>query len=190
MMKRWMLILLVILLGSSPALAQQCQREGTCGIVPWQMPNFPVLRSPTPFPTQVATQQLTPTATATRTNTPGPTPTPATPSPTMTATQVVNMDGIYEQLGTIQAISNATPVYIDNDENAPNFAANTLMFFGYVRGVQQLTFGPFTPLISFFFFAFFFYVGVNAFFILLPVITAVVGLIRRLVSFILDFIPG
>lgn len=194
------LIILLMLLVAIPVMAQTATPTATgtripasdptcgnglpCGPIPWPLPNLPYLPSPTVFPTIVVTATLTPSPVyGPGTSAPGPTSTPAA-SPTF------ELDGLEDAMATLSSISQNTPIAIDGfNFDAEGLGTSAGEFFGTIKGISELHLGPFTPLVVFFFFAFIFVLGVQASGIALPLIAAIFGFIRRVVSTILDFIP-
>lgn len=160
-------------------IAQQCDHNLPCGRVPWDMPSFPLLLSPTKIPTVVATSvggnPLTPTS---------------TPTPSPTGTFIFDPSDLNDQLGTLQAIAGATPMQADNPNTPANFGESVTLFFGYARGISTISFGVFTPIVGLIFFGFFFWLGLQVLFFLLPVISSLIGVIRKVLNLVLEFLPG
>jgi hypothetical protein len=126
-------------------------------------------------------------------NAPSPTPTSipgCTPFvPTATATSQFDVSGVNNQISTMSAILNATPVPAPTASGADP-GAYAGQAFGFLLGISTVHFGVFTPLIQFAFFALFTFIGLRVAFFLIPVIAAFIGIIRKIVQVILDFIPG
>lgn len=124
---------------------------------------------------------------------PAPTPTPipgCSPFvPTATATTQFDVSGLNNQIATMSAIMNATPVPAPTAIGADP-GAYAGQAFGFLIGIQNIHFGVFTPLIQFAFFALFTFIGLRVTFFIIPVVAAFVGIIRKIVNTILDFIPG
>jgi hypothetical protein len=186
------LIALLILFAAVPAFAQTatpiptrrpvtdptCGNGLPCGPIPWPLPVLPYLPSPTVFPTIFITATVAPTSIG------------GTTAPTAVLSPTFEIEGIEDALATLGAITNNTPVAIDGfDFDSEGLGTDAGEFFGTIRGVSELHLGPFTPLIVFLFFAFLFVLGVQASGIVIPLLMAIFGFIRRIVGTILDFIP-
>lgn len=153
--------------------------------VPWQIAPPPTLASPTPMPTI----NIVMTATVAPTATPEPTATPVTPIPT----SGINATDIVQQLGTLQAMQSQTPAAFATLGTQPApvvLAANAGLFFGYAQGFTQNNFGKATALVNFFFFAIVFLMMLSLYLAMVPLVSAVIGFFRKVISFVLDFIPG
>lgn len=179
-----------------------------CGPIPWNLPRFPSLESPTPIPTLFITATPTPTYTPSLTPTwtpvlsPTITPTPSstyTPTPTYTPTLALDADFLNDQLATVQAMFDATPIEfvdaagtpVNTDTTFSELGTNAGMFFGYVRGAASNgNFGKITPLFAFVILTLTVVFLVKLSLYLLPVIAAIFGLIRKILNLILDFLPG
>ncbi len=184
------LLIVVTLLGLLiPALvtAQDCGGETLvpCGAIPWRLGSWPVLASPTPMPTVNATQSsanFPPTATAVSyAGLPG-----------------LDTSGISNQVATIQAVAQSTPIavsdlygsYATPGSGSPaTLGSNAGTFFGYVRGLSEVNIGPFTPLLTFLLVWFLSKLSLWLLTVFAPVIMVLIGLVRKAVSFILDFLP-
>lgn len=180
-MKRSLIIAVLFLLLSMPLSAQDCGHGLPCGAIPWAIPQLPALPSPTPFPTVLVNMTSTPTPT--RTPTPGGTPAP-------TATAQLNTGAINDQVATLSAIIDQTPeATFEPVFGSQDLAGNSGMFFGYVLGLQNLHFGVLTPLLTFVMFCFLYVLGTKVFLMLLPVLAAIYGVVRNIISLILEFLP-
>jgi hypothetical protein len=167
------------------AAAQDCGGDTLvpCGAIPWRLGTWPLLASPTPMPTISVTQAS------------GNFPPTATPVP-YAGLPGVDTSGISAQIATIQAASQATPIAISDlygsyaTPNSPaNLGSQAGTFFGYVRGLSDVNIGPFTPLLVFLLFWFVFKLSVWMLTVFAPVILVLIGLVRKVISFILEFIP-
>lgn len=179
-MKRTLLILLLMLLGTLPTLAQSdCANNLPCGGVPWRLPALPVLRSPTPFPTVIATSAsgFIPTSTGTVT-------------PTPSATLPIDMGSLNNSMATMSVALQVTAPAVGAGRAEFDMGNAGGQLIGYIMGLQNVHFGVFTPFVTFFFFAFFAFFGTKMLGILLPIISAIVGVIRKLIDVILQFLPG
>lgn len=160
----------------------QCSNNTPCGDVPWTLPQFPVLASPTPFPTELITVELTATPTAT----PGTgTPTAAPPTPT----QGVDTELINNQLQTLQAFAAATPFDYAPEIPPQNITENVSQVMSFGLGLQSANLGVLQPFISIGFFGFFTWLGLRLTFMILPLITGFVGLLRKMIDLLLQFLP-
>lgn len=188
------LILLALLALPVPAQAQNdddtCGRGLPCGPMPWPLPVLPTLQSPTPFPTVIL--QATPTP-------PGDTPTPTntfTPTATIAPTQEFDIDELADRVGTLEALAEQTnePIFnIDGTEEVGDFgpiATNSLTFFSYVKGLSAIETGPFSPLVGLMFSMFGFMLFITLLPFILPLIAAIYGFVRKVLSLIFDFLPG
>jgi hypothetical protein len=163
-----------------PSGSSDCGNGLPCGPIPWPLPAYVGLSSPTVFPTIVVTATRTPTplpgVTAGPTSVPGASPT-------------FELDGVGDQLATLEGIMNATTIPIEGGFSAEQLGTDAGQFFGTLKGVSEIHLGPFTPLLVFFFLAFIFVMGIQASGLIVPLVLAIFGFIRRLVSTILDFLP-
>lgn len=177
------LLTMVALASFAPVAAAQCQFYRECFQVPWAIPQFAELQSPTPFPTVVITQTYTPT------------PFTPTATPTIVPTSdytPVNATAVVEQLQTLQAIASGTPVPISIVTQSPAMlGANAAVFWGYAKGLGDGAFGDnFSPLITFGMAAILFLVALKFSLIIIPVLMSLIGAFRKVIRMVLDFIPG
>lgn len=106
-------------------------------------------------------------------------------------------DGLLNQIATLQALINETPISIDLSGTPVSVGGaidsstgDVIDFFSHVKGVMNLDLGPFRPL------AYSAILGVAVKFVIIfivyavPVIGFLVGMIRKIYSAIMDFIPG
>lgn len=194
-------ILLVLLAMVSPALGQDCDEGRPCGAVPWRLPSWPRLASPTPMPTIVATVILTPTPSVTPTPTAtGPTPTPgpsATPSPAPTATSAIDLSGMNDQIATLGALQSGTQPAVANAQGTPmsqtelfaDLGSDAGLIFGYARGIGDISLGKLSPLFWFVLTTFSLILLVKISTFLLPLLAAAFGLFRELLRLVLEFLP-
>jgi hypothetical protein len=179
--------LLILVAGALPATAQDCGGL-PCGDIPWLMPEFPRLASPTPFPTNAITATPTPGATATGAPT-------NTPTPTMTPTiNIGDVSGGVDQLNqlltaTAQVIYdvNGTPVAVGTV--AYDYQVNASTAMSYIKALGGADFGVVTPLVQFFIGALLFILAVKLVEISIPFIAILFGSLRKVVQVVLDFIP-
>lgn len=161
-----------------------CGNGLPCGPVPWRLPSYPVIESPTPV---LRYEEYGAVITAT------PSPTP-TLTPTATATFDFGIQTISDTVATLSGMS-ALDVEIDGtpisfNSAIDNVSTNADMIFGYVKSIFGATWGPFTPLATLAFLIFGITLAMVAYSLFIPLISRIFGFIRRFISFILDFIPG
>lgn len=222
-MTKFILFLGVFLICSVTFAQENCGNGLPCGPLPWDLPVFPVLQSPTPASGEVdqdpnntptntltatstytptATRTATPTRTPTLTRTPSPTRTPTntptnTNTPGPTATLFFGADEIDDVFATLDmVISGDEPLVMDGEatpgaltrERIEDSVDDAETVFGYIRALNTMSFGPFTPLVGLVLlsFALSFFLAAIKFFI--PLIGAIVGIFKTIVSFILDFL--
>lgn len=187
-MRRLVAASILILLAAAPAFAQRDCGDGLpCGRLPWDLPVLPQLPSPTPMPTFALTVQPTPGAG---------TPTVA-PSPTLALVNTIDTSAISNQVGTMSAVMASTPYIIqdfngtpvDTSESLTELEDNASFFFGYARSISSAYVGKLSPLMTFMLLSVAVIVSIKATTYLLPFISAVVGLVRKVISLILDFLP-
>lgn len=177
---RTVLIVLLSVLAVIPVAAQECEYGQPCLGVPWRIDPFPVLPSPTPFPTAIYTLSLTPSAIGTLT-------------PTAAPTVIVTLTGLDDQIGTLRAVMQATPVSFD--ERLPTLPASEMAsdsgtFLGYAVGLTNIHFGALQPLWVFFIGSIALIITTSVNIILLPVLIKAWGILRKLVEFIRSLLPG
>jgi hypothetical protein len=183
--------------------SRDCGSGLPCGPIPWNLPSFPILASPTPMPTFSFT--ATPTPTMTPTNfTPSPTPTATntptatfTPSSTPTATPVIDTEGLEFQIQTLQAIIDSTPVVIMVSGTpvavTDHIASQGAIFedlFGRFKGIIGADWGPFTPLYSNGITMLSIVLVVTMLLFAVPIMGFLFGMVRKIYHAIMEFIPG
>lgn len=190
-MMKWIIPLLIVLAIATPAQAQQCQAGMSCEQVPWRFPPFPVMFTPTPFPTANATALPTASPTPTPSNTPTVTPTwdETVSANPMTPTPDVNVENVGELVSTLQVFANSTIEAPTSPVAAFDVYSSSAGLFGFILGLSNVNFGVFTPLISFVIFAFFTWFVIRFTTLILPIVAGIVGLIRKAISLILEFLP-
>jgi len=138
-----------------------------CGQLPWNLPSFPVLESPTPL--DILDSSINP----------GDTPTP-TPDYLGQVTQAI---GFAEDLNLT-----GTPFDFQVTEEAEyeDIITNSTLFFSYFKSLATVDFGVLTPLLLTFFtlISLTFLIKVSTF--IVPIIGVFAGLIRK----IIELIPG
>lgn len=205
-MKRIAIIMLFVL--TMPVMAQtatptptatprpnpnrDCGNGLPCGVIPWRLPQFGALQSPTPFATElvVTTPTLTPTATM-----------PFSPSVTpsgdaefgYTATPLIDNSGFDSPISTLSGLVDSPPVVIDGYDGtggATELTGGAVTIFGYMRGIiNGLSLGVLTPLFTAFVFLIIFTLGIEVIRYTLPLASVLFGFLRKIVQLILDFIP-
>ena len=179
---------LIVLFVALPIQAQSnCGNGLPCGPIPWTLPQFPDLRSPTPFIWEQANEVAL-------TSTPVPSAT-SIGSSFITPTPFATFEDFSNNVATLQAVFEATEIPITNELGTPialdaTIAENGSIFFSYARGFTANSFGVFAPLIDFIIFAFLLTLFYAVLQFALPVLTALFGAFRKLIQFLLDFIPG
>jgi len=189
-MRRFLAIIL-ILAGVTNVSAQSavCGFGLPCGNIPWTLPQYPVLASPTPFPTSAIT--ATPAASATPTGA-------ATATPTATPTATVDIGGIESGLSELDNLLTATAQGIYNLDGTPvavgtvaygEYESNAALALSYVKAVGAADFGVVTPLMQFLIGSFLFMLTVKLLEISIPFVGLLFGALRKAVQVVLDFIP-
>lgn len=173
----------MLMLSTLSVTAQDC--DGLpCGAIPWALPDFPILASPTLYPTVAITATPTPTFT----------PTAATPTPTATldiSDIIGGLENLNELLtGTAQVINGigGTPVMVGTAAYG-DYQDNAQLAISYVKAVGAADFGVVTPLVQFFVGSMLFVLSVKLVEISVPFIGVLFGALRKLVQVVMDFIP-
>lgn len=200
---RRLIVILILVSMSALVKAGDCGSGLPCGPVPWNLPSLPLLRSPTPMPTYFAS--VTPSPTVSPTNfTPSPTSTATstpsatfTPSATPTLTPVFDTEDLEDQMLTLEGFLDATPITIEIDGTPVSVSTQIASvgpgiedIFGKAKGVFGGDWGPFQPLFQAFM------VGVALTFLVIaitysgPIVGFIFGMVRKIYSAIMDFIPG
>lgn len=194
-MRRWLipLALLVMAIPLATASAQRdCGNGLPCGAIPWPRPNLPRLSSPTPMPTFILNTSPTPTLTVTPG---GPTVTPIVPAtPTPGAIDPTQLAEVQGRIATLNALVAATPQVVLNPSGTPvgvdqelnNIASGANLFFGYARTVSQTSIGKMSPILGFVIMALVVTIGYKTLTFILPLIVALWGMVRKIIS----LIPG
>lgn len=182
-MKKAALLLVLIVLPALPLLAQQnCGNGLPCGAIPWTLPNFPVMNSPTPMPT-VNASNFIPTE---------PSGFVPTPTPTFDTGSVTN------NLATLGAVMSATPMVVLDANGTPfnqedtfaELGGNAGTFFGLARAIiSPDTWGVLWPLMAFAVVCLSVTLSIKLLTYMLPIFAALFGFIRKMIHVILDFIP-
>lgn len=188
--RAFILVAASMLIFSTAAAQDDCGDGLPCGKIPWDLPALPSLQSPTPIPT-VALTQVPPTQTPG-----GPTATP-TSAPTSTPTSGGFDSGLNDQVATLGAVIQTTPLVINDANGTPvnttdsfdEMGANAGTFFGYARGLSEASFGEMSPLFNFGFLALIIVISIKLLTFLLPIGSAIFGILRNIISLVRDFIP-
>lgn len=187
-------VALLMLLLAAPVFAQgDCGNGLPCGPIPWRLPVFDELMSPTPITYVIAPTPGEGTPTEAPTETPAPTET-FTPSPTPTRFFGDDPDDV---LATLSSIVEGTAIPVLDAEGQPVDVADVIgfqsemgVFFGYAKGLSEGAFGPFSPLIGLLMAGLLIALILRAISLIVPALAAIFGAIRKVVQLILDFIPG
>lgn len=213
-------VIIAILIAIAPTQSQDdtsdCGNGLPCGPIPWGLPIFPTLQSPTPLgtatnwigtpftstptytptPTYTLTPTYTPSITPTYTSTPSPSPT-YTPTTQPTPTPYLTDVGLELVVGTMSAV-NVTPNAVINIQGTTVAQGdivqlaqdNSSLIFGYIRGIQTGLFGPFESLVVvitiMFFLVVFLFLGEQ----ILTIVAIMYGLVRKVIQLIADILPG
>jgi hypothetical protein len=179
-------VVLMLLVFAGTAAAQ-------CGVpcqpVTWPLPTWPALVSPTPL-AQVS--GLVPTYTPTGTIT------AATPEPTATLTPFVDAGDVGASLATLEHIVAGTVPPLANPSGTPFTVPDLLAtaqydtsdFWGYSKGIAESNFlGPFAPFATLLLVFLLMMLLIKGSTFLLPIGFALFGVVRKVVSLLLDFLP-
>jgi len=119
----------------------------------------------------------------------------ATPAPTSAGFDI-DVSGINDQFGTLQALAEATDPVIEvsgtpvsTTDQLTTLTENSGTFFSYVRAVSDIDLGGLTPIIGFVTLSFLTVLGVKVVTLLLPVLSALFGFARKIIGIVLDFLP-
>lgn len=189
-----LLICLALLIFALPTKAQDCGDGLPCGPIPWTLPNYPVLITPTPLQAgSVATP--TPTNTPTATWTPSPTWTPSmTPTTRASVTPFFDPDFIDDHISTAEALIQGTQVPVLDHEGEPlefGSGGDAETFFAYAKGLATgETFGVYTPFIVLLLTIFGFSFMLAMFSFVLPFAALILGLLIKIIGLIIKAIRG
>jgi hypothetical protein len=177
---RW-LILLMLLFSSLPVFAQDdtCGNGLPCGSLPWPLPTFPAMPSPTPIDVEAISNEII---------LPPPTSTPMA--------TLVDLAPVEEGIGTLQAALDATPLTIEiegtpmsPEDIVTNYVGGTGELFGYIKGLNTNSLGVLAPFVNFSIVVMLVILVTQLNTFIIPIAMAVFGFIRKLLSLILDFLP-
>lgn len=166
---------------STPRAPSQCMYLLPCGPIPWVEPVFPWLESPTPFSLEGLANPAQPTATAT-----------ATAQPTVPE---LDLGGLNNAVGTMAVVSGGTQVPVDTGDGTPVSyedidADGAELFFAYAKGLDDATFGPFTPIAAWLIFWFSMVLLLALVQVIIKAIGIVISFVRAAIQMVLDFLPG
>lgn len=155
-----------------------CGNGLPCGPIPWALPYFPPLISPTPISENVDVN-----------------PNPFTNTPEPTNENFFDTDAVDQMVSTVGSVLDSTAVPIYNAEGTaigqgdlPDLATNSELFFSYAKGLSfSNVLGVFTPLVGvvLFYFSINFFIAALKY--MLPLIVIIVGIVRKIVNVILNF---
>lgn len=180
-MKWWIAVIVCIMVLASPAQAQDCGNGLPCGALPWRLPALPNLQSPTPY---VANYSLD----VVPTNTPAPTT-------DTSAADYFDGEAVNNQIATLNSVINATPMRVSDfygsyaETDLSTFGTEAGTFISYLRAFFAANVGIWQPLLAFGLIRFFTTVVIKLQFLLIPVLMALVGFIRKIINLVLDFLP-
>jgi hypothetical protein len=165
----------------TPRPASQCMYLLPCGQVPWLLPSYPELNSPTPFSLEGLANPEQPTATPTSTAL------PSVPD--------VDLDGLQGAIGTMAVVSGGTLMPVDTGDGTPVSyedvdASGAELFFSYVKGLDDAMFGPFTPIATWLIFWFSLMLLLALIQVILKAVGIVINFVRACIQMVLDFLPG
>jgi hypothetical protein len=176
---RWLLVLLLL-----PLLvrAQTCNSL-PCGNIPWAIPNLPVLQSPTPMPTLIlGSGTAAPTASAAPSETPAP-----------TGTVFSDFSAVGDSLSTLNAVVSGTDIPVEVSGTPVNttnqlatLAVDTGSFFSYMRGFSEISLGGWGTFIIFGLTSFALVLAIKSLGFLLPMLTAIFGIVFRIAGFVIS----
>jgi len=149
-----------------------------CGAVVQNYPQMPALSSPTPIQNGISNVPNTPISVF------------ATIEAGATQTPIVGVDIDIGGVGT----GVVTPVNPDGSGNEMSLSTiidddNSDLFFRYVKGINEVSFGPFSPIISAMLIIFGFLILFLTLDIVIPLMVIVLSVIRKGLSLLADFLP-
>lgn len=154
-----------------------------CGNIPWDLPVLPPVNSPTPIPTTTPRPDISGNVG------------PGTPTPTPIGGNLGSV-GLADQIATAAAYAPTPMDVLDSNGDVLVFSdqinllqQDAVIVVGYARGLSSMNFGKMTPLIAFIAGTFVIITFVKAWTLLMPVFATLIGMFRKIVSFIMEFIP-
>lgn len=205
------LIVLLLLAAGVPKSNAQDGGGLPVGEIPWAAFQFPNVNTPTPLMSPTLTMTLTPSGTLsptpTGTLTPAYTPNGSVMTPTAPLVPTLNgtsdfldfeSSDLRNQMGTMQAIMNSNSASIINDiggtpvnlNRVANLAENGSTLLSYIKGLSTLNVGFLTPLVQLLLLNLVISLTMHMLGFLIPLGASLLGLARKAISLILDFIPG
>lgn len=150
----------------------------------WDLPSYPTLQSPTPFSAIEVTTIY---------NDPNPEYT-STPEPTATEADLIQFT---DHIATLQVITEATEAVVYNELGTPvnvdseleSVKADAVYSVGLIKAVLSADFGKITVLIRYMGLALVITMTVTAANFFIPLIVALISIVRKAVQLFLDFIP-
>ena len=195
--KRWIVAAAVILLAGLAGLAGAqgpCGDDplNPCGAIPWRIPAYPILYSPTPYTPQPTPTPMEATYTPSSTNTPTVTP---TPSPT-----IAYHGDDHDTFGTLAADQVAVQETLAamQDQQINNMGAATAAalvgeyagtFAGYMRGLQLFNIKGTGGVLGFLLLAIAFALLVMIITNIIPIIAVFARWVMRVAQLVAEFIP-
>lgn len=183
-----LMIATLILISPLKMQSDDCGNGLPCGPLPWSVPQYPVILSPTAIPTTFIQATATPL--------PQPTEDPAiTNTPMPTEAPTVDTEPLSTVVSDIEELIDATaiPAFEVNDttidfSSIDEFSGVT--FWGYVRGLFSVDLGAIQPIVTIVTVGIFLFIFVQLSTYILQVIALLIGLVMRIISFLRGFIPG
>lgn len=173
-------LLLVLIFISVPTYAQDCTSTRPCGPVPWKIPQLPRLLTPTAVPNSNGTVGAVF----------GPTPIPGNDdAASLGDTSFFDGGALNQQIGTLRDLMNNENTLNGTGQDIGALVGQSGDFFGYLRAFSTANFGVFTPLLLIAIVSFGIKLSLGISTRLFPVMLAIYGFIRKVVTVILDFIP-
>lgn len=212
------IILLTAMLMLIPTAAAQCggSEQPTCAPTATNTATF--TRTPTltstdvpAAPTLGSTSQVLPTSTPLRhpnpevvemflpdfpsfpTMTPYPTFTPGTPTPDFFTTMSPLMTAVNEGFNTtLEPFKLPDGTAVNMEAQIAAYQDQTETLFSYIKGLYLTasSFGVIGGSIAFLILGMVYIILVKLFFFMLPVLGMLIGLVRKVITFILEFVPG
>jgi hypothetical protein len=180
--------MITLLMATLIIFSQQddCGNGLPCGPVPWTVPNYPIILSPTPFPTTWIQTTPTPTATPETTET-------ATPTLTPTAEPTVDSTPLYEAIEELEDFIGGTrePVVIDGHDFTLDSLADrpsTETFWSYLAGLFSVEIGKSQPFLNFAFYAMGIVLVTKSITFVLPVLAVVYSVLLKVVDTVVGLI--
>jgi hypothetical protein len=171
--------LLILLSASSGAAAQSCGNGLPCGPIPWRLPNLPDLKTPTPASRVDEGYASIPLLTS---------PAEATALPGLEV-------GMEPVAGQVEMYLTATQICILDvygrcmEQDPQAYAPEPFLIFGYFRSLAGVNLGVFNPVLWFLLAAFSSVLAFTLASRVLPILVVLLGLVRKFVNLMLNFLP-